>query len=351
MTKRADFPRDLSPLLYEEASDWFLQLNAATKDTHSKIQKGVEIWLAKDPAHAKAYRQVESAWAAIGENATAPEMVIARRNALKRAGLAARNRWGSGSNLRHFAAAAAVLIIIVSVTLFTVFTGKVSETVLAYETAVGEIRVLTLADNSRISLDASTHLEVQYSPEARTIELYSGQAYFNVAKDPLRPFRVKVGGQTVEALGTEFNVEMIEDQVLITLIEGRVSVSSELPSNPAESETQMLPEPVELFPGQQLVIRAERIPEIIQETNLAKTTAWRQGKLIFEDEPLSTAVMRMNRYSHIKIIVEDEKIKSLGVSGVFNAGDIDAFVEALETYFGLESVSGGDQSIHLRSPG
>ena len=337
--------------IFEAASERFLRLKNRAGDP--EVAGEIEAWLDKDPAHREAFEKVEAAWGAVGDNAASPEMVIARRDALERAGKAAQNRWtskvfGAGSPIQRYAAAVAILVVVVSAVLYTVFAPDASEPSLAYETAVGETRVLTLEDNSRISLDAGTHLEVTYTDEGRSIELYRGQAYFDVAKDPLRPFKVKAGDQTVVALGTEFNVEMINEQVLVTLVEGRVSVTGRQPVlSPDSSEIQITPMTRELEPGQQLVISREKPVELVETANLEKASSWRQGKLIFEDEALSAAVERMNRYSHIKIIVGDKDIEALGISGVFNAGDTEAFVEALELYFELEATRGAGQSIRL----
>ena len=96
-----------------------------------------------------------------------------------------------------------------------------------YQTAAGERRVVTLADGSRLSLDASSEVTVQYRKHARDLHLLKGQARFDVAHDKSRPFSVVAGNQRVIATGTAFNIDMAGPKVFVTLIEGHVVVVNE----------------------------------------------------------------------------------------------------------------------------
>src|SRR3546814_14300232 len=113
-----------------------------------------------------------------------------------------------------------------------------------YRTVLGERRVVTLADGSTVSLDAASEVRVAYSERARELALVRGQARFDVAHDPRRPFAVQARDQRVVAPGTAFNVDLFGPQVLITLIEGHVPVL-DATSSPAAPTAQ----PVALRPG------------------------------------------------------------------------------------------------------
>jgi transmembrane sensor len=76
--------------------------------------------------------------------------------------------------------------------------------------------------------------------------------------------------------------------------------------------------------------------------------AWREGKLVFDDESLADAVARMNNYSQVKIVVEDAHARALKISGIFNAGDTPAFVEAVQSYFPVD-VSTSEFTVQIRS--
>lgn len=338
--------------LRETAAAWFLRRrNGEVGDVE------LADWLDADPSHAGAYREIETAWGALGEHAVAPELVSARRDALHRVQQINQRRWGTVRAKRYGWAIglAATVVIAAGVAWLLQWpstNGRSGDAV--YQTGIGEQRVVTLADNSRISLDAQTHLRVEYDDSARRIELYDGQAHFDVAHDALRPFSVHAGDQTVVALGTQFNIEIIDEQILVTLLEGRVEVSSDPVPGTAQSSgsgsVATVPEPVQLVPGQQLIVASNGVREPVVEANVQRTVSWRQGKLMFEDEPLVDAVARVNRHSHVRVQLAGEAVHEIRVSGVFNAGDTDAFVDAVESLFAVEATRNNDQTITLRAP-
>lgn len=338
--------------LRETAAAWFLRQRGGEGGGFDA--EAFAVWLEADPAHAKAYGEIEAAWGAVGEHATTPELVAARHGALERLQRFNRKRWtpASASRLRWAAGLAATVIVALGA-IWLVQSGFPSPENRSYQTAIGEQRVLTLADNTRISLDAMTRLRVDYTDNTRRVELLEGQAHFDVARDVMRPFSVRAGEQTVVALGTAFNVEIVDEQVLVTLLEGRVEVTSSQPQSPnvtaAIGSIGQLPQAVQLTPGQQLVVTSDGSRETVNPTNLQKTVSWRQGKLMFDDEPLDEAVERVNRHSHIRVELADDRVGNIKVSGVFNAGDTEAFVEAVESLFGVEAMRGNGQTVMLHA--
>lgn len=342
----------------EAAARWHMRLSA--DETLLDDPEFLD-WLAQSDAHVDALVKARAAWGALGDYAAAPEIVMARRDALARSTKIAQARWKSWKDWRKpiwkpVAAVAVAATAVGGVMLSNGFQfniGEVGPPIVAevprniFETEIGETRVVTLADNSKVSLDASTKLAVNLTPTTRDIELLQGQAHFDVAKDAGRPFRVKAGDQTVVATGTAFNVEMVGFDVLVTLIEGEVIVTDggDLDGAPLLDPSQspaagLIVERIKtrtLKPGQQLIASRSSETQISEDADINKATSWRRGKLIFEDDRLSAAVERMNRYSKITIQVDGETLDTLGVSGVFNAGDTDAFVEAIEAYFPVEA--------------
>lgn len=340
----------------ETAAAWFLKLRSGeTREDDPEYLA----WLNESGAHADALDRVALAWSVVGDNAAEPEIVTARRNALARSAEVSESRWSfwrvKKRPVAAFSAIAASLaaVIAVSIVFFAMRAPlKVIEET-RFATEIGETRVVTLADNSKVSLDASSSIVVNFTDERRLVELTAGQAFFDVAKDLARPFQVSAGGRVVTATGTAFNVELVGEDVLVTLVEGEVVVSENrdafssaavAPSAPIEQATEHV-----LAPGEQLLASRQNPVAVARAADIEKTTAWRRGKLIFEDDPLPAAVERMNRYSRIRISVEDSDIAALGVSGVFNAGDTDAFVEALEAYFPVEARRTSRSVIELRA--
>lgn len=338
-----------------EAAAWHLRFRNETADEGSSDYLD---WLAESPDHGVAMTRARSTWDVFGDHAVAPEVVKARRDALDRSGKFAARRWAAFRSVPRSATAIAAVVILAAVmTPVFLFWQQVDDrpangvtAVQVFETDIGETRIVTLSDNTRVSLDAFTRLTVRYTEEERDAELERGQAHFDVATDPTRPFRVTAGDQIITAIGTAFNVEMIGDDVLVTLLEGEVVVTETpaakhtLPSLPVEA----VPVPSrKLKPGQLLVASASHEPQIVDEINIQKTNAWRDGKVFLEGDSLSVAVARMNRYSRIKLSVADDSLEALRISGVFNAGDTDAFVEALEAYFAVDARRMTSSSIEL----
>ena len=338
-----------------EAAAWHLRFRDGTADEGSSDYLD---WLAESPDHGVAMTRARSTWDVFGDHAAAPEVVKARRDALDRSGKFAARRWAAFRSAPRSATAIAAVVILAAVMTPVFFfwqqigdrpaTGVTAVQVL--ETDIGETRIVTLSDNTRVSLDAFTRLTVRYTAEERDIELERGQAHFDVATDPTRPFRVTAGDQIITAVGTAFNVELVGDDVLVTLLEGEVVVTETpaakhtLPSLPVEAA----PVPSrKLKPGQLLVASASHEPQIVDEINIQKTNAWRDGKVFLQGDSLSVAVARMNRYSRIKLSVADDSLEAVRISGVFNAGDTDAFIEALEAYFAVDARRMTSSSIEL----
>ena len=351
-----------------EAAAWHVRFENGEVDESDSAYLD---WLAAAPEHRDAMARAQAVSYLFAGQAAAPEIVKMRRDALHRSARTAAGRWavfrlGGKRWAAAGLAACAVALIVAPIAYQTASGPDPAETIVAaaqsYETGIAETRTVTLADNSRVSLDATTQIEVAYGPEARDIELLRGQAHFDVAHDPMRPFRVTAGDQTVIATGTAFNVEMVGDQVLVTLLEGEVVVRETAPSggeNTPEAPDVVAPERVPsitLSPGQQLSARrradaAPSVPMVDETANLEKANAWRQGRVFLDGDSLGSAVARMNRYSRIRISVADDALEELRMSGVFNAGDTDAFIEAVESYFPVDAHRLSASSIELRARG
>ncbi len=357
MTEQPETTSDDDTLL-EEASGWFLRLRLAVggegDEPEAVVRAALAEWLAASPDHRAVYHEVERTWSAVSESASAPEIMVNRHDALRRVRGAVRRRWALGG-LSRSAAAAVFLLFATATTLAWMGQRFFSESV--YETAMGETRVITLADGSRIALDGQTRIAVSYTDDARNVGLLRGQAQFEVAKDRARPFRVTAGDQTIVAVGTAFNVELLDNRVLVTLIEGRVAITpaetqsastSERGKSPTETAARTAPKHRELRSGQQLVVTEQSGVSELKEVNVENTIAWRSGKLVFKNEPLSTAVVRMNRQAaRERLKIADPSIAAIGISGIFNAGDQDAFVDALAHYFPVRAIPGRDGTIEL----
>jgi transmembrane sensor len=282
-----------------------------------------------------------------GEAADLPGVIAARADALKAMRDAGR-RASRPHRLRSYqalGALAACLLLIVAATFYFYPGGDI------YRTGIGERRVIALADGSRLSLDAASAVEVRYDGERRALRLLSGRARFEVAKDPRRPFTVTAGDRVVVATGTAFSVELLHAEMRVILYEGSVSVLEDSPADQAPRHVLLpgksrMPADRMLTPSTALIVPAgASAPARLETVDMARSASWEQGQLVFSDEPLGVAVERVNRYSDAKLAIEDPATAALPVSGTFNAGDTEGFVDGVATLYRLRKLRRGDSII------
>ena len=319
-----------------EAAAWQVRL----AEDGVATSPGLEAWLT-DPDNRAAWNQVSRAWNTFEGVESDPRLVAAREAALRDAQLAASHD-ARPLMLRRLGGwiAAALLVGVLGTSAYW-FTSRP----LDYRTSAGERRVVTLTDGSKLSLDADSEVTVQYGTKGRALHLLKGQARFDVAHDKTRPFSVVAGRQMVIATGTAFNIDMAGPKVLVTLIEGHVVVLDEYDEGvPAPAH----PKVIELKAGQQLSKGPTTVAEIAQ-ANVQRVTAWTVGQLMFDDEPLSSVIERVNRYGGTQIVINDPRVGAMKISGVFNAGDVTGFVEIVTHYLPVRAVTEDPHTIALES--
>jgi transmembrane sensor len=191
-------------------------------------------------------------------------------------------------------------------------------------TAVGEQRSLTLTDGTRIYLNTDTRLFVHETERQRRVQLESGEALFDVAQDPQRPFVVTAGNREIMALGTSFVIRRDPRQLVVTLMEGKVAVTADGARTQAGATV--------MTPGQRITFTERAVPRLDAPT-LETVTAWRRGEVVLDRTRLQDAVSEMNRYSAVKLRIDDPRVENILVSGIFRAGDSARFARAVaETY-------------------
>lgn len=187
-----------------------------------------------------------------------------------------------------------------------------------YRAGQGEIRRLAMEDGSQAVMNSTARMNVHFSSNRRSIELGHGEAWFEVAKDPQRPFVVSAGTMTVTAIGTAFTVRDEVDMTEVLVSEGVVLVRSGAHEPVTLSQGQSLRWPKG---GQAQVARLE--PKRLQ-----RKLAWRDGLIMLDGERLEDAAGEFNRYSRRKIRV-NPAIADRQVVGVFKAQDAEGFAEAI----------------------
>lgn len=318
----------------DAAAAWLLRLVEDAPD--AETQAAWRRWLDSAPECRSAFARAFDVWQALDSAEAAPWLAAMAREA--RADLQQR-RLQRAPQRRRWIAAAAVIF------LTTIVAGAgwwYATAPVTYATGIGERRVVQLADGSRISLDAATRVEVMYSRDHRRLRLLKGRLACNVARDPLRPFSVAAADKVVVATGTEFSVELVSDQVRVVLYQGHVAVLDADASAPVPEAVRLqgsaAAADAALLPGRELVVPAHRDGAVVSPVNPAQSLSWERGQLWFDNEPLALAVERVDRYARARIEVGDAAAARIRVSGVFTAGDTDAFISGVTSVFPLRAV-------------
>ena len=324
-------PDDLPDAILEEAAIWHARMREPEEDDARRAEKQREFgdWLAADPRHAQALDETERLWDALErpvEQAMTEEQAMDRqphqgtvpehiRSGLTRLG----TPWLLGSLLVP-RAGALVACLLVMFAAGTVWHDDISVALTSdYATAVGERRPVALADGSKIVLNTDSAIAVALGPAARHVRLLKGEAWFDVASDTARPFTVETPQGTVEVTGTGFDVRHHDGVTVVSLAEGRVELTTQ--ARPASR--------VVLAPGQQARLSAVGISAPVPFDRVA-VTAWLRGQMVFYDTPLPEVLAELNRHRSGRIVVLDNDLDRLKITGVFETDDPDAALSVIE---------------------
>lgn len=214
-------------------------------------------------------------------------------------------------------------------------------TALRYVTRVGEQKTINLNDGSVVTLNTGTQLIVNVTGSERRVILERGEAFFDVAADPRRPFTVSTRLRTVTVLGTQFNVRMYPEKLQVAVLEGmvalhpneqQVSVNAPLLSGTENNEVVMAhPGQVRVQAGWVAELNGDNQQLLGYSTDkLNNLSAWRSGQLEFAGLPLYRVVQDLNRYSHKKILIEDTAINDLKIFALVKISRMDLALDGLE---------------------
>lgn len=290
----------------DEAAHWFSRNRDPQQGAQERQQFAA--WLAADAAHRAEYRVLERLWSAADliPEQRLRELCKAEVRALP---VPSRRRFLQGA----LAAAASVVLAGGATYLFDPFSLRGE----SYATGLGERRQVTLADGSTLDLNGRTRVTVIFSADRRLVRLDTGEALFSVTPDTSRPFVVEAGPGRVTVTGTRFNVRHDAQDMRVAVASGRVLVAG---GQGAASRP--------LLAGDGVRVAADGSVGAVQAIDIATITAWRQGKLIFNDAPLAEVVEEVSRYRENPLRVAPE-VANLRFSSVFRADDTNAFLVAL----------------------
>lgn len=300
-----------------EASAWLSRLQGPNRS--AAVEAAFKAWLAESPTHARAYARVADIWDIIPGAAGLNRRVQAA---------ALRSPRRAHRPARLAAAAACVLVLVAGL-------GWWQLHVPIYQTAIGEVKLVTLADGTRLTLNTDTRLAVDFDSHQRLVRLERGEAIFEDVNDPRRPFIVQAKGHQVRALGTTFQVRIDRENLAVMLMDGKVAVSRD-----ATRDDSGNPAPTILAPGERLVLRSDG-HATVDHPSLEALTAWQRGEVVFDNVTMARAIDEINRYGGMHVRLGDPALAQMRVSGVFSVHDPLEFAHALAKLQHLQVTQSG----------
>lgn len=295
----------VNDIVATRAKRWIIKTQAGLDE---KQQADFEQWLDQHPDHRREFERLTKLWQEL--DMIAGDFVSGDylQNEADTAPLHGRRKryWWS-------AATAACLLLVFGLAFKQPDSSSVvvAQSSSYYSSHKGELQSVELADGSTMQLGPASIAQVRFNQHQRSVELVAGEAFFDVAKDPQRPFVVSTSLGDARAVGTAFNVHLYGRQLEVTVHEGIVDVS-----------TIKQAEAARLVVGQRAKIGSAGI-KTYDGVDLANSAAWRRGALVFSELPLYQVVADLNRYSQVPIVIADDRLLDIQVSGIFNGHDIE----------------------------
>jgi len=301
----------------EHAAEWFLRLHA--HDLNVAERYAYLQWLKASPAHIAEMMHIWVLYSLLypmkkqlfftNEDDISNVIALATREQLPQP-----TRTPSSWHVRALGVVVAAALVLVAGTMAS--RSLLESTI---HTQLGEWRSITLNDGSLVSVGPRTELRDRFGEQQRLLSLSRGEALFQVAKDPARPFIVEAGLAIVRATGTRFAVDRREHDVIVTVEEGTVLVSD------GKGRSGAVP----LTAEEQLTVSGEWPPRL-QHVDAARELAWSNRRLVFENDTVAAAAEEFNRRNRVQLIV-DPALGSEQVRGVFHADDPGSFADSIAT--------------------
>ena len=321
-----------------EAAFWFARHQSGEM---SAVEcQEFEAWKASDYVHEREYKALQQIWAA------ARHIPAGRLRTLADGGhdrfpdqksVAKSGRWRSAGITFAF--------VFACVAGFAGYQWQQAQPIFnaSIDTAQDRRQKLALPDGSSVDVNIRTHMRINYYRDRRTVMLDAGEASFNIVHDTAQPFLVDAGGSRVRVTGTQFNVRRDSDEVFITVVSGAVEVSSvAAPHRP----------PARLTAGMGIRIDAQGHADEPHGVNVAAVTAWREGKLVFDNQPLTEVVREVTRYRvhPVRIAHTSADLGQLRLSSTFSINDTEALLVALPRILPVKIRLEPDGSVEIYRP-
>ncbi|MEH0164794.1 FecR domain-containing protein [Paucibacter sp. JuS9] len=317
-----------------EAATWIARLHGPSRSP--EMEQELREWLSRSAAHRHAFEKCTDVWQEV-EGVSVADVYAGVAARSLNAALAGERRWA-----RMRWPLAGLLAVLIAAAAFAAHRWWGVD---VYATKVGEQQLLLLEDGTRLSLNTDTQVRVEIDSARRSVRVEWGEAIFEVAKDPYRPFVVRVADSEVRAIGTVFAVRLPgrstdhrDEPVAVTLIEGQISVRSAVGD---AGQGVASAQPVTMQAGDRMLLVGTQgrpgVPamEHLDRPHLDRLVAWKRGEIVFDNIPLPEAVAEMNRYTRTPMVLIGDAT-ALRVSGLYQTSDSPAFARAIAALHGLQ---------------
>lgn len=328
------------------AARWLLKRDAGQWSASDEQQ--LQHWLNADTGHWVAFTRLESVWRQADRMRLLSSESVPARGVLAQSAFLTRKMFSSASSdaavevqplaKKFFRLAASVLVFMALSAGVYLWHANGS----AYRSAVGGLATVPLEDGSSITLNTDSKVQVKFGAKERRVDLTQGEAFFDVAKDPARPFVVYAKNQRVAVLGTRFSVRIKPDGVQIVVADGQVRVEELSLFARGKSSTQ-------LRQGYRAGIQGEHIAvEKIPVQEIERNLSWRSGYIAMQRMPLGEAVAEFNRYNHRQLSVPDPLIASIRITGNLRWDNLEGFLRLLDEGFDVQAQQRGNQIVLIQ---
>lgn len=300
----------------EQAAAWLVKRRAG--ELSAAEQRTLDEWLAENNAHRQEFERLAALW---------DEMEPLRDHPIVAVELRSRTSAASRA-LSGFIPRFAIAGVALAIAGWVAWDHWTAPQII--RTASGEIRSIALEDGSKIEIDAETHLTIDAGSHVTQIVIEQGSAFFTVTHRPERLFEVRVGQYGVRDIGTQFGISRENGKISISVLDGEVEVRDK--QSPSTQTRR-------LIAGQGFALTGNAADEATAAD--ADAYAWREGKLVFDNAPLSEVIRRVNRYRHDPITIADTRLESMKISGVFRLDDTRSLLWALSKTLPLRVIDAG----------
>lgn len=286
--------------LRQEAIAWVVRLH--NRPISPEDQQAFEVWKAKSTTHVRVFQKVSAVWGDPDLHAAATQRAQKPSSSIPHQQAAIPRRW-----LRHAGALAACAVLF---TMAIAHYDPLTWIQADYQTVIGEQRTIELPDGSTVILNTQTAIATSFDQTARRVRLLKGEASFSVQPDSHRPFVVESQQTATRAVGTEFMVRTQQDHEQVTVLEGTVEVSS-LHNDDSLSLVSA---------GSRVQFEHGRLGRPFS-VDLSTVSAWMQGRLIVNGIPLEQVINELRRYYPGTIVLWNQPIRDIQVTGTYNLED------------------------------